>query len=56
MLIQCAPAGFEKFLAEFATELASPDSAPSPPSGEEVGKLLAAAPKYGIEIVAPASH
>ncbi|MDB6172792.1 MAG: qdoI [Chthoniobacteraceae bacterium] len=57
MLIQCAPAGFEKFLAEFASELPSPDSPPLPPCAEEIGKLLAAAPKYGIQIVQqPAGH
>ncbi len=53
MLIQCAPAGFDKFMAEFATELPSPDSAPLPPSPDEIQKLLAVAPQYGIVILPP---
>ena len=50
MLIQCMPAGFEKFIAEFATELAGPDSTPIPPSREEIEKLVSLAPKYGIQM------
>lgn len=53
MLIQCAPAGFEKFMAEFATELPSPDAPPFPPSPEEIEKLLRIAPSYGIVILPP---
>ena len=48
MLLHCIPAGFEKFMAEFATELPSADSAPVPPSSAEIEKLLQAAPSYGI--------
>ncbi|MES2570720.1 MAG: cupin domain-containing protein [Verrucomicrobiota bacterium] len=55
MLIQCAPAGFERFLAEFATELPSPESPPMAPSPEEIAKLLDAAPRYGIEIMPPSA-
>ena len=54
MLIQCCPAGFDQFMAEFATELPSPDSPPLPPSPEEIEKLLALAPKYGIVMLPPA--
>lgn len=54
MLIQCVPAGFEKFMAEFATELPGPDSPPLPPSPDEIGKLLAVAPRYGIVLLPPA--
>lgn len=54
MLIQCSPAGFEKFIAEFATELPSPDSQPLPPSPAEIGKLLGIAPKFGIVMLPPA--
>ena len=53
MLIQCSPAGFEKFMAEFATELPSPDSPPLPPSPQEIAKLLSVAPKYGIVLLPP---
>ena len=54
MLIQCSPAGFDRFMAEFATELPSPDSPPIPPSPEEIGKLLKVAPAYGIVMLPPA--
>lgn len=56
MLVQCVPAGFDRFMAEFATELPSPDSAPIPPSPAEIEKLLALAPKYGITILPPPGH
>ncbi len=54
MLIQCSPAGFEKFMAEFATELPSPDAPPVPPSPEEIEKLVGVAPRFGIVILPPA--
>lgn len=53
MLIQCSPAGFEKFMAEFATELPSPEAPPLPPSPAEIEKLLRVAPDYGIVILPP---
>ncbi|MGV3753899.1 MAG: cupin domain-containing protein [Verrucomicrobiota bacterium] len=53
MLIQCVPAGFDKFMAEFATELLSPNAEPLPPSPSEIQKLLAVAPQYGIVILPP---
>ena len=53
MLIQCVPAGFDRFMMEFATELPSPDSPSLPPSPEEIQKLLAVAPQYGIHILPP---
>lgn len=54
MLIQCVPAGFEDFMAEFATELPSPAAPPLPPSPEEIGKLMSVAPQYGIVLLPPA--
>jgi quercetin dioxygenase-like cupin family protein len=54
MLIQCSPAGFEKFMAEFATELPSPDAPPIPPQPGEIEKLLSVAPRYGIVMLPPA--
>jgi quercetin dioxygenase-like cupin family protein len=45
------PAGFENFFNEFAQPVASFDSPAIPPSKEEVDKLLAAAPKYGLQIL-----
>jgi quercetin dioxygenase-like cupin family protein len=56
MLIQCVPAGFDRFMAEFATELPSPDAAPLPPAPEEIEKLLRVAPSYGITILPPPGH
>lgn len=56
MLIQCVPAGFDEFILEFATELSSADSPPIPPSEAEIGKLLEAAPKFGMHIVPPPQH
>jgi len=53
MLIQCSPAGFENFMAEFGTELPSHDAAPIPPSPQEIEKLLSIAPKYGIVMLPP---
>jgi uncharacterized RmlC-like cupin family protein len=55
MLIQCVPAGFDRFMAEFATELPSADAAPLPPSGAEIEKLLSIAPRYGI-VMLPREH
>jgi quercetin dioxygenase-like cupin family protein len=51
MLIQCTPAGFDQFMAEFATELPSSDSPPLPPTPEEIEKVMRLAPKYGIEML-----
>jgi len=53
MLIQCVPSGFEKFMAEFATELPSPDASPLPPTSGEIEKLLTVAPAYGIVLLPP---
>src|SRR5215471_11329116 len=47
------PAGFENFFNEFARRVASFDSGAIPPSKDEVDKLLAAAPKYGLQILPP---
>jgi len=53
MLITVVPSGFEKFLEEFGTVLTDPASGPVPPSDAEIARLLAAAPKYGIEMRVP---
>lgn len=53
MLILTTPAGFEKFLAEFAQPVPSFDSPPLPVTEADIQKLLAVAPKYGIEILPP---
>jgi quercetin dioxygenase-like cupin family protein len=56
MLITWVPAGFEKFMAEFATELPSADAPPIPPQPGEIEKLLAIAPRYGIVMLPPPQH
>ena len=53
MLILVTPPGFEKFIAEFAQPVPSFDSPPVPVTPADLQKLLAIAPKYGIEILRP---
>lgn len=53
MLISVAPAGLEKMFFEFGVPLADGATTALPPSQEEIQKLLAIAPKYGIEIKLP---
>ena len=53
MIISVAPAGLEEMFIEVGQQL-SPDGTIPPPSIAELEKLLAAAPKYGIEIKVPA--
>lgn len=47
MLLMCAPGGFERFVLEQTTPI---DEPPSPP---DMGKLMALAAKYGIDIHGP---
>jgi hypothetical protein len=51
MLVFITPAGFENFVNEFAQPVASFDSPAIPASKDEIDKLLAAAPKYGLQIL-----
>jgi len=53
ILVFITPAGFENFVSEFAQPLASFESPAIPASKDEIDKLLAAAPKYGIQILPP---
>ena len=53
MLIQVTPPGFDRFLTEIAQPVASIDSPPVPVTPADIQKLLAVAPKYGIEILPP---
>lgn len=50
MLITVAPSGFEKFLEEVGTILTDPNSGAIPMSHADMERLLAIAPKYGMEI------
>lgn len=53
MLILVTPPGFEKFLQEFAQPIASFEAPPTPVTPADIEKLLAVAPKHGIEILPP---
>jgi quercetin dioxygenase-like cupin family protein len=53
MLISVAPAGLEEMFFEVGVPVAQGATTASPPSKEEIGKLLEIAPRYGIEIRLP---
>jgi mannose-6-phosphate isomerase-like protein (cupin superfamily) len=53
MLISVAPAGLEKMFFEFGVSVPQGATTAPPPRKEEIEKLLAIAPKYGIEIRLP---
>src|SRR6516165_9668177 len=53
MLISVAPAGIEKMFFEFGVPLPEGSTTALPPKKEEIEKLLAVAPRYGIEIMLP---
>ena len=53
MLVSVAPAGLEKMFMEIGVPLAEGATTALPPTREDVEKLLAAAPRYGIEIRLP---
>jgi quercetin dioxygenase-like cupin family protein len=52
MLISVAPAGLEEMFLEVGTSLTEGATAGPPPSHEEIERLMAAAPRYGVEILA----
>ena len=52
MLITVAPAGLEEMFFEVGVPLAAGEQ-PSPPTHDEIARLLAAAPRYGVEIQVP---
>src|SRR5579862_4175077 len=53
MLISVAPAGLEQMFFEVGVPLAEGATTALPPTKEEIEKLLAIAPRYGIEIKLP---
>ena len=53
MLVSVAPAGLEKMFMEIGVPLAEGATTALPPRREDIEKLLAIAPKYGIEIRLP---
>jgi hypothetical protein len=52
MLVFVTPAGIEEFFEEVGEE-ATDISSPPPFGQEEIERLLAVAPKYGMEILLP---
>ena len=53
MLISVAPAGLEKLFFEVGVPLAEGATTAPPPTRDELDKMLAVAPGYGIEIRLP---
>lgn len=53
MVITVAPAGLEKMFFDCGVPLLEGSTAALPPTKEEIEKLLAIAPQYGIEINMP---
>jgi quercetin dioxygenase-like cupin family protein len=53
ILVSVTPAGLEGMFFEFGVPLPEGSTTALPPTREEIEKLLAVAPKYGIEIKLP---
>jgi quercetin dioxygenase-like cupin family protein len=53
MLISVAPAGLERMFFEVGVPLAEGATTALPPTKEEIDKLMAVAPRYGVEILLP---
>jgi hypothetical protein len=53
MLLSVAPAGLERMFFEVGVPVAPGATTAAPPAKEEIEKLLAVAPKYGIKIRLP---
>jgi hypothetical protein len=53
MVISIAPAGLEQMFFEFGVPLEEGSTTALQPTKEEIDKLLAIAPRYGIEIKVP---
>ncbi len=60
MLIWCTPAaractsevgGFDDFIAEVGVKLADANAAPPKPTDDDIARLMAAIPKYGMRVV-----
>jgi quercetin dioxygenase-like cupin family protein len=53
MIAVVAPAGLENFFAEVGTPLPRRDALPIEATSDDIARLLAAAPRYGLEILRP---
>jgi hypothetical protein len=56
MLISVAPAGLEQMFFEVGVSIPNGATTAAPPTKEEIERLLAAAPRYGIEIKLPGHY
>ncbi len=56
LLVWVTPAGFEKFIAEVGKAVNGQITPVVSLSSEDLNKVLATAPKYGIEIIPPPSE
>jgi mannose-6-phosphate isomerase-like protein (cupin superfamily) len=52
MLVWYMPAGIEQFFAEVGVPVDDPEAPSRPATPEAIARILAAAPKYGIEFIA----
>lgn len=52
-IVIVSPAGLENFFLEIGTPWDDAYRAPPPPGPDDIAKLLATAPKYGIEVLPP---
>jgi len=55
MLCWVMPAGLEKFFAEVGLPVTEPSTTPSAISPAVIEKVMATAPKYGLEIIPPSN-
>ncbi len=53
MAVIITPAGLEKFFEEVGKPGTEDPTSPPPFAEEDIGKILAVAPKYGVEIQPP---
>jgi quercetin dioxygenase-like cupin family protein len=53
MLILASPAGIDEYFLEAGTPAEAGHTQPVLPTPEEIARLIALAPKYGVEIFAP---
>jgi hypothetical protein len=53
MLIVVTPSGLERYFAEVGREATDPAAGPGPVTPVDIERLLAVAPKYGLEVQPP---
>jgi quercetin dioxygenase-like cupin family protein len=52
-IVMVSPAGLEDYFLEVGTPWDEAYTAPGPPTPDELARLVAAAPRYGLEILPP---